>query len=103
MNVSPIPAALDGHFTNLTNFLLDGRVIPFLGAGVNQFHRPAGSVWNSDDCDYLPDGSELVEAPGVDLQLSVIRDRGPVAGVRVRGADERFWRPVPRVARPLQS
>jgi SIR2-like domain len=59
MKWSPIPAELDGHFTNLTNFLLDGRVIPFLGAGVNQFHRPQGAVWSSDDCDYLPDGSEL--------------------------------------------
>jgi hypothetical protein len=37
--------------------LLDGRVVPVLGAGVNRCGRPPGARW--DRGRYLPDGAEL--------------------------------------------
>ena len=59
MKCCPIPATLDGHFTNLINFMQDGRVIPFLGAGANLCSRPESVAWTGDRSDYLPSGPEL--------------------------------------------
>jgi hypothetical protein len=59
MRCCPISATLDGHFTNLINFMLDGRVIPFLGAGANLCSRPENVAWTVDRSDYLPSGPEL--------------------------------------------
>jgi SIR2-like domain len=59
MNCSRISVALDAHFTNLINFMLDGRVIPFLGAGANLCSRPENVSWTEQRSDYLPSGTEL--------------------------------------------
>jgi hypothetical protein len=59
MRCCPIPPALDSHFSNLINFMLDGRVIPFLGAGANLCSRPETAAWHADRCEYLPSGTEL--------------------------------------------
>ncbi len=36
-----------------------GKLIPFLGAGVNLCDRPAGTSWQAGQHQYLPDGGEL--------------------------------------------
>jgi SIR2-like domain len=59
MRSFPISHTTDGHFSNLVNFMLQGRVIPFLGAGANQSSRPLGAIWDVERSDYLPSGSEL--------------------------------------------
>jgi hypothetical protein len=47
---------LDEHYTTVARYLAQGRVIPFLGAGVNLCGRPQGVTWHG--C-YLPSGGEL--------------------------------------------
>jgi hypothetical protein len=39
--------------------IADGRVVPFLGAGVNLYGRPEGVDWGPGQTDYLPSGGEL--------------------------------------------
>jgi hypothetical protein len=55
----PISVTLDAHFNNLINFMLDGRVVPFLGAGANLCCRPKSAAWHVDRSDFLPSGHEL--------------------------------------------
>ena len=43
----------------MVNKLLEGRVVPFLGAGVNLCERPKNFVWEGSEQRYLPSGSEL--------------------------------------------
>jgi SIR2-like domain len=45
------------HLKLVARRLADGRVVPFLGAGVNLCDRPAGAPWQSGK--YLPNGAEL--------------------------------------------
>ena len=35
------------HYKNVVNFMLDGRMVPFLGAGANLCGRPHGAVWQA--------------------------------------------------------
>jgi hypothetical protein len=48
---------LDSHYAIVTKGILDGRVVPFLGAGVNLCGRPEGTTWQPGKC--LPSGGEL--------------------------------------------
>jgi hypothetical protein len=50
---------LDAHYEMLIKAIADGRVVPFLGAGVNLCGRPAGVDWGPHQTDYLPSGGEL--------------------------------------------
>jgi hypothetical protein len=51
--------ALDAHYRQVAKaFVLDGRVVPLLGAGVNLCGRPAHGPWGGDS-HYLPSGGEL--------------------------------------------
>jgi hypothetical protein len=50
---------LDAHYKTVVKAFCDGRVVPFLGAGVNQCGRPDGAQWQSQH--YLPSGAELAE------------------------------------------
>lgn len=50
---------LDLHLSALTKALVDGRVIPFLGAGVNLCGRPSQTPWKTRQSEYLPSGDEL--------------------------------------------
>jgi hypothetical protein len=50
---------LELHLKTVARALRDGRVIPFLGAGVNLAGRPAGNGWTLGNHEYLPDGREL--------------------------------------------
>ena len=61
---APIAAAptfdeLDAHYKTVVKAFSDGRVVPFLGSGVNLIGRPAGVQWQSQH--YLPSGAELAE------------------------------------------
>ena len=37
---------LDAHYQMVLRALLDGRVVPLLGAGVNRCGRPDGGEWH---------------------------------------------------------
>lgn len=61
---APIAAAptfdeLDAHYKTVVKAFSDGRVVPFLGVGVNQCGRHDGTHWQSQH--YLPSGVELAE------------------------------------------
>lgn len=50
---------LEAHYRSVLKPLVAGRVIPFLGAGVNLCGRPAGETWGLNR--YLPSGWELTK------------------------------------------
>lgn len=52
-----MPDTLDSHYELVIQAVIDGRVVPFLGAGANRCGRPADSEWHCGE--HLPDGSEL--------------------------------------------
>ncbi|NUN14790.1 MAG: SIR2 family protein [Myxococcales bacterium] len=49
----------DSHYRTVIRSLAAGRVVPFLGAGVNLCGRPPGVSWKPDTIDFLPSGAEL--------------------------------------------
>ncbi|HET7874869.1 MAG TPA: SIR2 family protein, partial [Methylomirabilota bacterium] len=53
------PELLAAHYRLVTKAIADGRLVPFLGAGVNLCGRPAGESWQRGR--YLPSGAELAE------------------------------------------
>lgn len=55
----PVDDSLQRHFRNITNLLIDGRVVPFLGAGANLCGRPRSQAWRPETQAFLPNGSEL--------------------------------------------
>jgi len=70
----------ESHYGTVIKGIVDGRVVPLLGAGVNLCGRPDGIQWHRDQADYLPSGAELsshlarsFEYPG--------EDRGDLARV----------------------
>jgi hypothetical protein len=52
-----MPDPLEIHYQTIVKALLDGRVVPLLGAGVNLYGRPPETVWQRGA--YLPSGTEL--------------------------------------------
>jgi len=54
-----MPDALDTHFQLILKALVDGRLVPFFGAGVNLCGRPQGITWQLGQ--YVPSGGELSE------------------------------------------
>ena len=54
-----MPDDLSTHYQTIVKAIADGRVIPFLGAGVNLCGRPGEIDWQPGQTDYLPSGSEL--------------------------------------------
>ncbi len=40
-----MPNPLDPHYKTVIKAIADGRVVPFLGAGVNLCGRPEGEAW----------------------------------------------------------
>jgi SIR2-like protein len=49
----------EGHARLVINKMLEGRVVPFLGAGVNLCDRPKNFEWEGSEQRYLPSGWEL--------------------------------------------
>jgi len=54
-----MPDFSDVHYKTVVKAIVEGRVVPFLGAGVNMCGRPAGKKWRHEDAEYLPSSSEL--------------------------------------------
>jgi hypothetical protein len=52
---------LDAHYETMIKAIADGRVIPFLGAGVNLCGRQADVEWRPGQTDHLPSGGELAK------------------------------------------
>ena len=50
---------LELHYRTVIKAITDGRVVPFLGAGVNLCGRPSDRSWVPGQDDFLPDGTEL--------------------------------------------
>jgi hypothetical protein len=48
---------LDSHYKTVTKAITNGRLVPFLGAGVNLCGRPQDMAWQRGQ--YLPTGGEL--------------------------------------------
>jgi hypothetical protein len=49
------------HAVHVVDALLAGRLVPFLGAGINLCDRPANLAWSPSDKNHLPKGAELAE------------------------------------------
>ena len=52
-----MPDVGDTHYKLVTRGILDGRVVPFLGAGVNLCGRPPETAWKHGE--FYPSGAEL--------------------------------------------
>jgi SIR2-like protein len=50
---------LEDHYESVVDALMDGEVVPLLGAGVNLYDRPAEGSWRAEG--WLPSGRELAE------------------------------------------
>jgi hypothetical protein len=55
--VRPPVSALDAHYNAVLRFLANGRVVPFLGAGINVFGRPPDVAWEPGR--YPPSAAEV--------------------------------------------
>ncbi len=53
--------SLDVHYDAVVKVLSEGRVVPFLGEGVNLCGRPPHKKWHSGSADAVPCGKELAE------------------------------------------
>jgi FAD/FMN-containing dehydrogenase len=51
--------ALDAHYRAVVREMLEGQVVPLLGAGVNLIGRSKQAVWERNQTRYLPSGTEL--------------------------------------------
>lgn len=57
-----VAAEMEAHLDNVVKALVGSRdVVPFLGAGVNVFERPADVAWQLDTREFLPSATELAE------------------------------------------
>lgn len=89
----PSGETLETHFATVTNAVLNGRLIPFLGAGVNLCGNPKAGNWQLGQ--RLPSGTELSELlakklgyPAADAQdlarvtqyIAVMSGSGPLYG-----------------------
>jgi hypothetical protein len=53
------PDPLEAHYKTVLKAIADGRMVPFLGAGVNLCGRPEGTPCKPGQSAYLPVGREL--------------------------------------------
>src|SRR5262249_22714171 len=51
------PGPLATHYSMVVKAIVEGRIVPFLGAGVNLCGRPPTTIWQQGQ--YLPSGAEL--------------------------------------------
>jgi SIR2-like protein len=70
----------ESHFGTIIKGIVEGRVVPLLGAGVNLCGRPDGVRWHRDQADYLPSGTELSSYLAQSFQYPE-DDRGDLARV----------------------
>jgi len=50
---------LEDHYKTVIRAITEGRVVPFLGAGVNLCCRPQGKAYRPGQREFLPSGTEL--------------------------------------------
>ena len=55
--IRTVPDPLDAHYASVAKAMMDGRVVPFLGPGVNLAGRPSGVPWQRGR--YVPSSAEL--------------------------------------------
>ncbi len=73
-----MPASLVDHYDTVAKAIIDGRVVPFLGAGANLCSRPEGAGWEKGR--YLPSGAELSQYLATELSYPE-KDRGDLLRV----------------------
>ncbi|HEY3181272.1 MAG TPA: SIR2 family protein [Gaiellaceae bacterium] len=61
---------MEQHYRSAAKALLEGRVVPLLGAGVNLCGRPADARWGAGS-PYLPSGIELAEYLAIEFGYPV--------------------------------
>ena len=54
-----LPDHVDSHYRIVIKAMVEGRVVPLLGAGINLCGRPTNEVWERRDPHFLPSGGEL--------------------------------------------
>ena len=62
------------HYFLVAKRILEGEVVPFLGAGANLCGRPDGVVW-AENCEFLPDGYELASTLAAEVGYPDPEDR----------------------------
>ena len=79
---------LHGHYKVITKHLVDGNVVPFLGAGANLCGRPQDTIWRQGQ--YLPSGRELASylAETYVYPTREVKLNCPSCHAEVRGTDE---------------
>jgi SIR2-like domain len=79
---------LDAHYTIVTKHLVDGNVVPFLGAGANLCGRPRDTPWRQGQ--YLPSGRELASflAESYAYPARHVKLACPKCQAEVQAADE---------------
>jgi hypothetical protein len=96
------------HYPTVVNAFLEGRVVPFLGAGANRCGRPAAFRWKPQQTEHLPDGNELAahlaerhhypktqpDLVGVSQYVLVMRGSGPLYD-ELRGVFNANYPPTP--------
>jgi hypothetical protein len=50
---------LQDHLKDVADAVVDGKLVPFLGAGLNLCDRPPGTVFSPNQSEFLPNGAEL--------------------------------------------
>ena len=70
-------------YLEIADSLREGKVIPFLGAGVNFGTRPADAAWDERASTFLPSGAELSRylAHRANFPSDDLRERGDLAKV----------------------
>jgi hypothetical protein len=78
-----MPELPEGHAELVVDMFSEGRVVPFLGAGVNLCDRPDDFKWVGIEQGYLPSGGELAKElaqafkyPQADLDLARVSQYG---------------------------
>ena len=56
-----VEQALKAHYKFVLEGFLNGRLIPFLGAGVNLYGKDSDRKWMPENSEFLPSGSELAQ------------------------------------------
>jgi hypothetical protein len=78
---------LDGHYSLVLRRIIEGDLVPFLGAGANMCGRPENESWSVGH--YLPSGGELAAflAKSYDYPVKELILDCPTCHTEVRGSD----------------
>ena len=90
--------SLDTHYSTLIKAITDGRVVPFLGAGVNLCDRPPETNWKLGE--FLPSGRELSLhlAECFTYQSAQVSERCPACKSEINLAEEKEKQDLVRVS-----